>query len=588
MPETTRPLRVCHVMSADLWAGAEVQVATVAAHLVSQHVQLSAVLFNEGRLAESLRALGIEVEVLDERRHGSIALLARVTRFLRARGFDVVHTHRNKDCVVGAVAAKLAGVPHVVRTIHGMAEPMRGWQRAKYSAYELLDRTILWLLVDRVITVSRHMADALRVSGYRAGSLIAIHNGLELERVKVRRGAAAVRQALGIDGEAFVVGTAGRLCAVKAQDLLLRAAPAILRERPDARFVIAGDGPLDESLRELASRLGVARACVFPGAVVDVHDVMAAMDVFVLPSLHEGLPMALLEAMALERPVVATAVGGVPEVVTNGLNGLLIEAGDDRALADACLALAHNRPLAETLGRAAKRTVETRFTAAANGRAVLDTYRSVARDAAARPRISTLCRQLLRGFSQLAWDRVRFAVESLAERRRMARLRRRPDVLKAVLHSATRILILCQGNIIRSPFAASLVAQALGEDRQIFIASAGVAATAGRPPHPVALELATTRSVDLRSHAASPVSAERIAASDAIFAMDVPQLVWLWRHFPEARSRTFLLTCLAPETELEIRDPYAGTQTQFQECFDHISRAVQPLVAELREARSLA
>ena len=170
----------------------------------------------------------------------------------------------------------------------------------------------------------------------------------------------------------------------------------------------------------------------------------------------------------------------------------------------------------------------------------------------------------------------------------MARLRRRPHVLKTLLRSATRILILCQGNIIRSPFAASLVANALGENCQVAVRSAGVAATPGRPPHPVALELATLRSVDLRSHAASAVSAETVAGSDAIFAMDVPQLVWMRRHFPEARSKTFLLTSLAPETELEVRDPYSGDRTQFQECFEHISRAVEPLVSELRAVRSLA
>ena len=574
-------------MSADLWAGAEVQLATVAAHLVTEPVQLSAVLFNEGRLAGRLRSIGVDVEVLDERRHSSIALLVRLVRFLRARRVDVVHTHRNKDCVIGALAAKFAGVPHVVRTIHGMPEPMRGWNRAKYAVYEVLDRTILWGVVDRVITVSRQMAAALRASGYRADSLIAIPNGLELGRVQVRESAASVRRALGIDEQALLIGTAGRLCAVKAQDLLLRAAPAILRERPDARFLIVGDGPLDGYLRDLASRLGVEPACVFPGALPDIHDVMAAMDVFVLPSLHEGLPMALLEAMALERPVVATAVGGVPEVVTNGSNGLLIESGDGAALAESCLTIARDRQFAAALGQMARQTVEARFTAETNGRAVLDTYRNLARVATPPMRTMTMCRQLLQGFGQLAWDRARFAVESLAERRRMARLRRRPDLLKAVLRSATRILILCQGNIIRSPFAASLVANALGPDRQIVVASAGVAATAGRPPHPVARELATLRSVDLRSHAASPVSAESVAASDAIFAMDIPQLVWMRRHFPAARSRTFLLTCLAPDTELEIRDPYAGTQAQFQECFDHIARAVQPLVLELRQAGSL-
>jgi glycosyltransferase involved in cell wall biosynthesis/protein-tyrosine-phosphatase len=588
MSDHTRPLRVCHVMSADLWAGAEVQVATVAAHLVAQRVELSAVLFNEGRLAERLRSIGVEVDVLDERRHTSVALLVRLARSLRQRRVDVVHTHRNKDCVIGALAAKLAQVPHVVRTIHGMPEPMSGWDRAKYALYEVLDRTVLWCVVDRIITVSHNMAAALTASGHRPNSLITIHNGLELERVKVCNTAASVRRGLGIDEQALLIGTAGRLCAVKAQDLLLRAAPAILRERPDARFLIAGDGPLGETLRALAVHLGVAEACIFPGAVGNVHDAIAAMDVFVLPSLHEGVPMALLEAMALERPVVATAVGGVPEVVTNGLDGLLIEAGDDRALANACLTLARDHRLGAALGAMARRTVETKFTAEANGGAVLDTYRSLARGAGRAPAIGTLCRQLLWGFGQLACERVRYTVDSVAERSRMARLRRRPRVLRAVLRSARRILILCQGNIIRSPFAASLVAKHLGEECQVAVASAGVAATPGRPPHPVALELATLRSVDLRAHAASPVSAESVAASDAIFAMDVPQLVWMRRHFPEARGRTFLLTCLAPETDLEIRDPYAGSQAQFQECFDHIARAVQPLVSELRQARSLA
>lgn len=573
-------------MSADLWAGAEVQVATLASYLAAERVQLSAVLFTEGRLAERLRGAGVEVEVFDERRHGALTLLARTTRFLRVRRFDLVHTHRNKDGVIGTVAAKLAGVPHVVRTVHGLAEPMRGWVRAKYLAYELLDRSLLWFFADRTIAVSRHVAKVLRDGACRSDSVITIHNGLDLDGIQLRRSAAVVRRSLGIDEQALVIGTAGRLCPVKAQDLLLRAAPAILRERPDARFLIVGGGPLEESLRELATRLRISGACLFVGAVDDVHDLIAAMDVFVLTSLHEGLPMALLEAMALERPVVATAVGGVPEVVSHGVDGLLIDGGDDRALASACLTLGSDQGLAGALAARARKTVEQRFSAEANGRAVLSAYQAIARGGAARPGTLRLSRSLLHGFWQLAWDRARLAVESAIERRRMASLRRHPHVLKALLGSAARVLILCQGNIIRSPFAASLVAQAVSANGRIHVDSAGVAATAGRPPHPVALELATLRAVDISAHAASPVSAEGVAASDAIFAMDIPQLVWMRRHFPEARSKTFLLTCLAPDIEPEIRDPYAGDRSQFQECFDHIHRAVQPLVSVLRASRS--
>ena len=129
-------LRVCHVMSADLWAGAEVQVATVASYLVERpDVTLTAVLLNEGRLARELRRLGVQVAVMDERENGAITILASLTRFLRDNRVEIVHTHRYKDNILGSIAAKLAGVPHVTRTVHGLNEAMRGWGRAKLLAY---------------------------------------------------------------------------------------------------------------------------------------------------------------------------------------------------------------------------------------------------------------------------------------------------------------------------------------------------------------------------------------------------------------------------------------------------------------------
>ena len=130
--QVTRPLRICYIMSADLWAGAEAQVATAASYLAGQPaVTLTAVLFNDGWLACELRRLGIEVMVVDEARHRPLTMVPAIARFLRAHGVDVVHTHRPKDNVIGTIAAKLAGVPHVIRTVHGLAEPMRGWSRAR-------------------------------------------------------------------------------------------------------------------------------------------------------------------------------------------------------------------------------------------------------------------------------------------------------------------------------------------------------------------------------------------------------------------------------------------------------------------------
>src|SRR5439155_4619795 len=147
----SRGIRVCHIMSADLWAGAEVQVATVASYLVKRpDVNLTAVLLNEGPLARELRRLGVAVTIVDETRNNALRILVRLTRFLRANDFEVVHTHRYKDTVLGAIAAKLAGVPHVIRTVHGLSEPMRGWDRAKAVAYEAVDMAALRCFADRL------------------------------------------------------------------------------------------------------------------------------------------------------------------------------------------------------------------------------------------------------------------------------------------------------------------------------------------------------------------------------------------------------------------------------------------------------
>lgn len=196
----------------------------------------------------------------------------------------------------------------------------------------------------------------------------------------------------------------------------------------------------------------------------------------------------------------------------------------------------------------------------------------------------TLCRELARGLLANGWWRISHPIETAIERRRMKRIRRDPGVLNLALRSAQRILIVCHGNIIRSPFAARMVAQAVAAHPRVSISSAGLAVVPGKPAHPTALQIATALSIDLSSHAASPVSAEAVAESDAIFVMEADHLVTMRKRFPEARAKTFLLTCLADDTPLEIQDPFAGDESQFRACFDHISRAVPPIIRALSGA----
>lgn len=163
----------------------------------------------------------------------------------------------------------------------------------------------------------------------------------------------------------------------------------------------------------------------------------------------------------------------------------------------------------------------------------------------------------------------------------MRRVRRDPSRLAAVLASARSILIVCHGNIIRSPFAAALVSRALGPGAAVSIASAGLDAVPGRPAHAFAVRTADARRVDLRGHAATPLTRDLVAASDIVFVMDLVQLATMRARFPEAVEKTYLLTCLSPGAPLEVRDPVDGDPPVFQACYDHIARAVRPIVDAL-------
>ena len=366
-------------MSGDQWAGAEMQLLMMATCLAEQPgVTVSVVLFNEGRLARELRQIGVPVTILDEARSGMLALTRQLTELLREQRIDVLHTHKYKDGVLGAIAARRAGVPHFVRTMHGLAEPMLGWDHVKSHVYNAVDRMVLRRSADLIIAVSQRMAEGLRDSGFRPTMVTCIHNGVDVRQIRATRTREEVRRELQIDPNVLLIGTAGRLSPVKWQAGLLRAGARILQSGHDARFLIVGDGPLGSQLVSIATELQIDHACHFIGARSDVFDIMAAMDIFVLPSLNEGIPMALLEAMALGTPVVAAAVGGIPEVIQHRVNGLLVPSGDDQGIADACLELAARPHFARTLTAQAKRTIVEAFSRERNGEALLYAYRGIA------------------------------------------------------------------------------------------------------------------------------------------------------------------------------------------------------------------
>jgi glycosyltransferase involved in cell wall biosynthesis len=368
-------IRVCHLASGDLWAGAEIQIAMLASQLVDRaDVDLSVVLFNAGRLAEELEATGVRTIILDENRLSSRRVVRRLVDTFKQGSPDVVHTHGYKQHVLGTIAAKLAGVRAVVKTVHGSMEPFGGAARLKMRFYGVLERILDDRATDTILSVSNDIRDQLVTR--TSTRVVTIHNGIDEKRVVIENNREAVRKHLGIAPDHYVVGSVGRLVPVKGYDFLQRAAKLVLDEIPNVSFILVGDGPQRAELEDLSRDLGVDHNLIFTGHRSDAYDLINSMDVFVISSLHEGIPTVLLEAMLLSIPVVSTAVGGIPEVLVDG-TGSLVEYGDEAGLALAVVrALTSRQATAESVRRAERR-VQDKFSTCRQVEQVYSVYRDV-------------------------------------------------------------------------------------------------------------------------------------------------------------------------------------------------------------------
>ena len=358
---TSKTIKVCHIAHGDLWAGAEVQLATFCDIVVNKPgFELSVVLLNEGRLADTLRTTGINAMVLSESKYNSVQLFIRLVRYLRQYRPDIVHTHKYKDNILGSCASVIAGIPVVVRSVHGLTEPFRGREYVNMALYEIADRLVSTWKVKKIIGVSENITSVLKRL-YGAGKVVCIHNGIDLKKVQVKQERAKVRQCLGVGSNECVVGTVGRLTTVKGHDIMIQTARLLKNENVDCKFLIVGDGPLMLKLKALAQTLGIEKEVILAGQRDDVYDLINAMDIFLLPSLHEGIPMVLLESLALGCPVIASRVGGIPEIVSHGKEGLLVEPGRVEELKENVSLLIKDRTYADKLSKAGRQRVEEVF-----------------------------------------------------------------------------------------------------------------------------------------------------------------------------------------------------------------------------------
>lgn len=346
-------VKVLHLMQGLEVGGLEYMVVNLIKGLDSRRFVSSVCCFDTlGSLADDLK--GVDVKLLKRRAGIDYSYPFRLASLIRKEKAGILHLHNPTAFFYGALAGALSGVPRVVYTEH--ARDVRPNMKIRVA-----DR-LLACFTDRVVAVAGHVKKNLVEYGWFNPSKVSIiYNGIDSRRFPAVYDGARAREALGIDPSAPVVGIVARLDPIKDHRCLLRAMIHVKEAFPGVMLLVIGDGPLREELASLAREAGLEKNVKFLGTRADVNSLLQCLDVFVLSSVSEGLPLTVLEAMASAKAIVATRVGGIPEAVEDGVEGLLVQPGDDKALSAAIEDLLADRARAAKIGKSARKKFEKSF-----------------------------------------------------------------------------------------------------------------------------------------------------------------------------------------------------------------------------------
>ncbi len=342
-------MNVLHLDTGRSWRGGQQQVLNLHRGLQARGVSSLLLCSRGGELAMRASSVGLPTETLALRGEWDLSSALAVARWARRVGARVVHAHSSHAVTLGALACSLAPAAQLVATRRVDFLPGPGpFHRWKYR------RPARW------VAISTAIRDILIRYGVPAGRVRVVPSGVDPDRPQPGTGA-RVRAEWGIRSDETLVGNIAHLADHKGQRYLVEAIPRVLERHPGVRFVIVGEGELAAELKARAARLNLGDRLLFPGFRRDVEAVMDALDLFVLPSHLEGLGTIVLDAMMAGKPVVATRTGGVPDVVEDGVTGLLVPPRDSVALCDALCRVLEDSAEAGRRAEAARRMAVTRF-----------------------------------------------------------------------------------------------------------------------------------------------------------------------------------------------------------------------------------
>jgi glycosyltransferase involved in cell wall biosynthesis len=314
-------------------------------------LELCVVLFNNERLARDLKKIGVEVHIVEESKHSFMAIVRAVSRIVTVFSPDVVHSHRYKENLLAWLVTRAMRKIRLISTQHGMPE-LAG------RDIDILARLRIWLsfrllscFFDCTVVVSAEMLQSLVGSyGFTDKSVKRVYNGICLPETMIQHA-----------NKRMTVGSAGRLFPVKDYSLMVEIAKLVVAQSDMVDFVLAGDGPERHRLEEKARNAGLHGRFRFLGHQDDMDLFYKSLDVYINTSLHEGIPMSVLEAMSYGLPIVAPKVGGFPEIVEEGISGYLIDDRDPSVFSARCVRLLSDQEEREKMAKAARQRVVDHF-----------------------------------------------------------------------------------------------------------------------------------------------------------------------------------------------------------------------------------
>ena len=369
-------LKVLQFASGDLWGGAEAQLYSLCKYLKDfQQVQLTVVLLNDGELYQKLKAEAIELYLLDENQLSAIQIFSQLNSLLKRINPHVVHTHRDKENIIGSIAAKLNRI-HSIRSVHGAPEHAASWSKPHKKIIRWLNRWTGRKLQQKVISVSYELTDYLH-GEFSKDKVEVVENGLDIKALEGIKRSPQLR----FENGKINIGIVGRLVPVKRVDRFIQAAQIIQKKLPNEKvtFNVFGDGPLREQLESQTEHFQLSDGLVFHGhcAGSEIHNRIADLDLLLMTSDHEGLPMTLLESMFLGTPVICSSVGAIPHVLEEGKSGTLVNQLSGDAFASAINEAIENKAVTVEKAEKAVQRVTTHYSALQNAKKFLSIYSDV-------------------------------------------------------------------------------------------------------------------------------------------------------------------------------------------------------------------